>query len=148
MDIIEVTISSDRWPYKMVRLQAEFSNLSEWKTVTVNASKFIKLWRASPGVFLVPPVDEWKPEKLAGIAKFLDTLDGSRVPMSRVGCELRKIAQTSFFGLKKKELRVPVIEFINGRHRAVFLHHFGADHFPVECHTSSVDLLRKLCGAD
>ena len=146
MKSYEVKLNSDAVPYTSVRLHASFSDLNNWEVVEVQASKLLGIWRQSPREqdFLIPPVNQWKPSKKNAITDLFS--DESSIEMPQVGCEIIEVQISKFLGLGKQKTICLNIAFSNGRHRAVFLHDHGAQTFPVECESSSANLLREACG--
>jgi hypothetical protein len=113
--------------------------------ILVNTKKFIQLYENNCDS--LKPVDKatnWDQKKLAGIAMFLKP-SSTRPTMPKVSFEWDK-RPGSWKNLWRQR-NVPVLTFVNGRHRVRYLEYAGANCFPVEVRTTGASALASLCGA-
>ena len=111
----------------------------------VHAQRFIELYENNDdSIPPIPPVDRWKEAKVSAIARFLDPDRGS-VEMPKVHFAIHR--KRNWQSLWRPETR-RCLGFVDGRHRARFMHHAGAPCFPVEVGIEGASLLWEMCGAN
>lgn len=136
----EVSLTSTHSPYANVLFKPELEDTVNWPIVCVSTEKLLACWERN--ALIVGHVGCWPREKLAGIQSFLDP-SGGPVYAPRIGINLRE-RRRRFLGRTPRPL--PVVSFINGRHRARYVINAGADELVVQVHASQRDALVLHCG--
>lgn len=136
-----VPLAATHQPYTHCEFKRELPNDNRYDVVIVDLSKLIEFWGNGPAGYLTPPVIEWEKDKREGIWDFLDPSTGAAY-MPRIGFEV--IQRPEFFGLFGAK-KIPMIGFVNGRHRTRYLEFAGASCIPVETNKANVPLLQQYC---
>jgi hypothetical protein len=140
MAIFSVSLA-DREPVFMSVAETPYEN-EHRGVVTVDARKFLRLWRAQPDG-LQQEIAQGNPETWRQDRKFPAAAEGfsygftNPVPLPEV--EYAEVKQTSvshtflWFGRKEHIRHVRCVSFINGITRTIWLLSHGCRAFPVEC---------------
>ena len=133
-----IPIAITHKPYTTVQLKRGHGEKLGYRVVIVDIEKFMQCFAREMPCYFVPPVGEWREEKVKALCKHLDPATG--IPeMPVVGFATRR----KWFGLIGT---VGVVSFENGRHRSRYLEHAGAKCMPVEIRDDGAATLLTYCG--
>lgn len=140
-----VQLDPTHTPYAYVDFKRSHEHAAGYTVVKVDVERFMTCFEQDQ--LVIGPPTEWPEAKREGIRQFLDPKEGV-CDMPVVGFSIRIRKHRRFFGFAAPRIeKVPVAGFTNGRHRARYLQHAGANVMPVEVHESEAALLREHCGA-